>query len=129
MTDGWLIRINGGAGEYTYQRTAALNQRATFETGEVMAGYQWYLSGGARFSAYFGAYAENHDNTDPLALIHGSKGGVKGQVEYYTPLGDRAFAFVMANATLFERVFCDRQTRLARDQRLLHWAGTDHARQ
>jgi hypothetical protein len=95
--DGWMLRINGGAGNYRYARTATFDQHVAFQTGEVMLGYQWYLTHGARFSAYLGGYAEHHDNPDPFAEVHGTRGGVKAQVEYYAPLSDRTFVFLMAN--------------------------------
>lgn len=90
--DGFLIRIHGGAGHYTYNRTATLEQGVSFQSGEVMVGYQTFL-GAARVSAFLGPGVEHHDNPDPLATITGTKWGLKAQAEIFAPLGDRFYLF------------------------------------
>jgi hypothetical protein len=97
--DGWLVRINGGAGHYDYALTATTKQGVAFETGDLMAGYQWYTGGGVRVSLYGGAYVENHDNSDIAAIVRGTRAGVKGQAELYAPLSPNMYFFGMVNGT------------------------------
>lgn len=91
-TNGWLVRVRGGAGHYEYNRTLALAQGVDFQVGELMLGYQWFV-GASRFSAYLGANVEHHDNNDPFAVISGTRAGVKGQVELYSALTDRMYFY------------------------------------
>ena len=52
--DGWLLRISGGGGHYSYYRAAGLRQGVNFENGNVAIGYQTFL-GTTRLSGYIGA--------------------------------------------------------------------------
>lgn len=95
-TNGWLIRLRGGAGHYDYNRAVGLSQGVGFQVGEAMIGYQWF-AGATRFSAYLGANVEHHNNSDPTATISGTKAGIKGQAEIYAPLTDRAYVLALGN--------------------------------
>lgn len=95
-SDGWLVRVRGGAGHYDYNRTATLSQGVDFQVGEIMIGYQWF-NGATRFSAYLGGNVEHHANNDPTATIAGTKAGIKGQLELYAPLTDRAYFLALGN--------------------------------
>jgi hypothetical protein len=92
--DGWLLRISGGGGHYSYYRAAGLSQGVNFENGNVAIGYQTFL-GTTRLSGYIGADVENDDNSDPLAQIHGTKWGVRGQGEIYAPFGNVGYVYLL----------------------------------
>ena len=92
--DGWLLRIVGGDGHYSYYRAAGLKQSVDFQSGTVSLGYQAFL-GSVRISGYVGADVENHDNSDPLAQIKGTKWGVKGQGEIYAPIGSVGYVYLL----------------------------------
>jgi hypothetical protein len=93
-TNGWLFRISGGAGHYSYNRSVGLDQGVDFQTGDVSIGYQTLL-GSIRVSGYVGANVEYHDNRDSLAEIQGTKWGVKGQGEIFAPIGDAGYALLL----------------------------------
>jgi hypothetical protein len=83
--DGWLFRLKGGAGHYSYLRTPLLlRQGADFQTGDIMVGYQKFLSATTRATLYLGANIENHDNSDLLAQVRGTEAGVKVIGEIYS---------------------------------------------
>lgn len=91
---GWLLRLSGGDGHYDYYRAVGLKQGVDFQAGTVSLGYQAFL-GTIRVSGYVGADVEHHDNNDPLAKIHGTKWGVKGQGEIYAPIGNVGYAYLL----------------------------------
>jgi hypothetical protein len=94
QVDGWLFRVKGGAGSYSYNLAPGVRQDADFQTGEVMVGYQTFI-GGTRFSGYVGPNVENHDNSDPNATVKGTQFGIKGQGEVYFPISDRGYLFAL----------------------------------
>jgi hypothetical protein len=116
-TDGWLFRIKGGAGHYRYNRAPGLVQDVTFEAGDVMIGYQTFF-GMTRLSGYVGANVENHDNSDPLAVVAGTKVGVKGQGEIYAPLNDRVYFFGLGT---YSTAFNTYYTQAKFGYRVLNW--------
>lgn len=95
---GFLVRINGGAGHYVYNRTATLEQGVDFQAGELMIGYQTFF-GATRLSAYIGPNVEHHDNPDPLADVAGTRWGVKAQGEIFAPLSDNLYLFGLGNVS------------------------------
>ncbi len=104
-TDGFLFRIKGGGGGYSYNRTPVLKQNASFETGDIMLGYQKFV-GATRLTLYAGANVENHDNTDPLATVRGTKVGAKVLGELYTEFNPSTYALVSGSyATDFRNYF------------------------
>jgi hypothetical protein len=103
--DGWLVRIKGGVGHYSYNRAPGLVQGVTFESGEVMIGYQTFV-GTTRLSGYVGPNFENHANNDPLAVVAGTRGGIKGQGEIYAPMNDRLYFFALgAYSSVFRNYY------------------------
>jgi hypothetical protein len=92
--DGWLLRISGGAGRYTYDRAVGLNQSVDFQNGDIAIGYQTFL-GKTRLTGFVGANVEHHANSDPLAEIHGTRAGIKGQGEIFAPIGSAAYALLL----------------------------------
>lgn len=96
--DGWLFRVSGGGGEYSYARAPGFNQDVNFENGDVMIGYQTFI-GQTRLTGYLGGYIQNDDNSDPAAKVTGTRGGVKVQGEIYTPLNTNWYAFGLAAYT------------------------------
>lgn len=96
--DGWLLRISGGGGHYDYYRSVGLKQGVDFENGNISIGYQAFL-GTVRVSGYVGADVEHHDNNDPLAKIHGTKWGVKGQGEIFAPIGNVGYAYLLGTVS------------------------------
>jgi hypothetical protein len=96
--DGWLVRIRGGLGHYDYNRTPVLEQGVSWQTGEIMVGYQTFI-GPTRLSGYIGANFEHHDNSDPTATVRGSKGGVRVQGEIYHPFADRWYLFALGTVS------------------------------
>ena len=95
-TDGFFVRLDGGTGRYDYRRAPGLKQSVNFQTGELAVGYQAYL-GQVRIAGSVGANVEDHDNSDPLARVAGSRWGVKGQGEMFAPLGSSAYVFLLGN--------------------------------
>jgi Cellulose biosynthesis protein BcsS len=84
--DGWLVRLAGGDGHYKYNIVPGLSNGVDFQTGEFMIGYQKYF-GDTRVTGYVGANVEDHHNgSDPLAVINGTKFGIKGQGEIFAPI-------------------------------------------
>jgi hypothetical protein len=94
--DGWLFRVEGGDGRYSYVPSAGVKQSVDFESGSLMLGYQSYI-GAARVTGYVGAYVQTDNNPDPLAAVTGTKWGVKGQGEAYVPLSQAWFGFLLAS--------------------------------
>ena len=94
--DGWLFRVSGGDGFYSYNRAVGVNQGVDFQNGDVMVGYQTFV-GQARLTGYLGAYIQNDNNPDPLAKVTGTRVGVKGQGEAYVPLNQSWYAFGLAS--------------------------------
>lgn len=94
--DGFLLRVDGGDGEYSYLRTIALRQNVSFQNGDFAVGYQSYFNG-IRVSGYLGANIESNNNTDPSAVVEGTKWGIKGQADIYAPLGRSFFAYVLGS--------------------------------
>jgi len=104
-TDGWLLRIRGGAGHYEYNRTATLQQEVDFQVGEVMLGYH-RLIGATRYSAYVGGNVEHHDNSDPLATVKGTKWGAKVQGEIFHQFSTSWYGLLLGTySTAFDSYF------------------------
>ncbi len=95
--DGWLFRLQGGVGNYDYNRAPGFNQSVDFQTGSFMVGYQTFI-GSTRISGYVGPNVENHDNPDPAATVRGTKWGIKGQGEVFTQFNG-GYALLLANAS------------------------------
>jgi hypothetical protein len=105
-TDGWLLRLRGGAGHYEYNRTASLEQKVDFEVGELMLGYQTFIGPATRVSFYAGANVENHDNDDPLAKVKGTKWGFKGQGEIFHQFNASWYGLLLGTySTAFDSYF------------------------
>jgi hypothetical protein len=95
--DGLLFRVVGGDGHYKYNIVPGVSTGVDFQTGEVMVGYQTFF-GSTRVTGYVGANVEDHhNNTDPLATIRGTRWGVKGQGEVYTPINQLLFLYGQAS--------------------------------
>jgi hypothetical protein len=94
--DGFLTRIAGGVGGYSYQTLPGVRQAVSQQLGDAMLGYQLHFHG-ARFSAYAGIEMQNHENADRAALIRGASIGAKGQLEVYSPVGERFFGFALGS--------------------------------
>jgi hypothetical protein len=95
-SDGFLARLSGGYGGYSYQTLPGVRQAATEEIADAMLGYQIYI-GGMRLSGYGGIEMQNQENADQSAAIRGGTVGAKGQIEVYSPIGDKFFGFAMGN--------------------------------
>jgi hypothetical protein len=94
--EGWVFRVVGGGGTYSYNRVTGLRQSANYQTGDLAVGYQIFLNG-IRISGFLGANVEHHANDDPFALVKGTRGGVKGQAEVFAPVD--GFGYVYALGT------------------------------
>jgi hypothetical protein len=102
---GWLVRVRGGGGHYEYNREPGVTQGVSYQVGEVMLGYQWFL-GASRVSLYAGGNVEHHDNNDPLAVVAGTEWGFKAQGEIFTNFGPNLYGFVLATySTAFDSYF------------------------
>jgi Cellulose biosynthesis protein BcsS len=86
-TDGFLVRIFGGFGNYEYDTPAVLggNVDTDLFAGDLTIGYQTFGSG-LRLSGYIGASYENHDRSpeDPGNVVQGDEVGFKGILELET---------------------------------------------
>jgi hypothetical protein len=104
--DGWLFRIAGGAGRYKYNIVPGMSDGVDFQTGEIMVGYQTFI-GTTRISGYVGPNVEDHhNNTDPLAIMNGTKWGIKGQGEIFAPLNQNWFLYGMGSfSTVWNNYF------------------------
>lgn len=104
--DGWLFRIAGGGGHYSYFVTPGVKAGADFETGEVQIGYQKFV-GATRFSGYVGGNIESHQNSgDPAAKIRGDRGGVKGQFEVLSALNASTYLYgLVTYSTVWNNYF------------------------
>jgi Cellulose biosynthesis protein BcsS len=90
---GFVFRLGGGDGHYKYNLAPGLSHGVDFQDGEVMIGYQAFL-GATRVTGFIGANVQDDHNTaDPSANVHGTKWGIEGQGEIYTPLNDRWFLY------------------------------------
>ncbi|CAN0443781.1 unnamed protein product, partial [Phaeothamnion confervicola] len=94
--DGFLTRLNIGVGGYSYQTTPGVRQAVSQQAADAMLGYQFYLNR-ARISAYAGLEMQNHDNADLAAVIRGARLGGKGQIEAYSPIGEKFFSVGLAS--------------------------------
>ena len=91
--DGWLLRIAGGLGHYKYNIVPGVSNGVDFQAGDFMVGYQKYF-GATRVTGYVGANVENHNNnSDPFAVMNGTRGGVKGQLEILAPLNQYWYVY------------------------------------
>jgi hypothetical protein len=92
QSNGWLFRISGGDGGYSYLLAPGLRQNVDFQTGDISVGYQAFINK-VRISGYLGANVQNDNNSDPLAVIRGTKWGIKGQGEIFAPINDSAYVY------------------------------------
>ena len=93
--DGFLARLAVGVGGYSYQITPAVRQSVGQQQADAMLGYQVFLFDVARLSAYAGIEMQNHDNSDTAAVIRGAHVGAKGQIELYSPIGQKFYGFAL----------------------------------
>lgn len=79
---GWLARLTGGYGQYRYGRTGLSSVDGDVVDGDLMIGYGMPITNG-HVAAYLGGdwTNQNLSPNDPLNSVHGSEGGVKGQLE------------------------------------------------
>lgn len=84
-SDGWLLRLFGGFGEYDYNAGALGNVDGDLVLGDLMAGYQWF-EGAVRYSAYAGLNIADNDLSpnDPGNSTRGTEVGAKVQLEAET---------------------------------------------
>jgi hypothetical protein len=105
--DGWILRFEGSYGEYDYD----LFNRNTFRFQDtsipthgaaMLFGYR-HKMGDATVTGWLGITYETHDNPDRFATIRGTEAGLRGMLEYYTPLGPSFDLYAQARyATPFE---------------------------
>ena len=95
-TNGFLTRLSGGVGGYSYQTLPGMRQAVSQQQADAMVGYQIYL-GATRLMAYGGIELQSHENADPAAVERGSTIGGKGQIEFYSPFGEKFFGWGMAS--------------------------------
>ncbi len=88
-SDGSRVRVLAGAGTYEHEITGAKNKNIPFFSAELMAGYSRGF-GDARLTGFLGVHVESHNNKNPGADIDGTDIGIKGQVELWLPLSDKA---------------------------------------
>jgi hypothetical protein len=94
--DGMLFRISAGAGQYSYETIPGVRQGVTFQQTDAMMGYHTVL-GPLHLSTFGGLELQNHDNPDPTAQVRGTHVGGKGQVEVFSPIGDRFYGFAFGS--------------------------------
>lgn len=92
--DGFLTRLAGGVGGYSYQTLPGVRQAVSQQQADAMLGYQFHFNA-TRLAAYAGVEMQNHENADQSALIRGAALGAKGQLEIYSPIGERFFGFAL----------------------------------
>ena len=80
---------------HTYQTLPGMRQAASQQQADAMIGYQIYL-GATRLSAFGGVELQSHENADLNAAERGSTIGGKGQLEAYSPFGEKFFGWGMA---------------------------------
>ena len=103
--NGLLVRGTAAYGGYGYDRTGAADVDGTVRAFDLMAGYQYFISGGARFSFYAGLDYQNHDlSPDDLANpVRGTEFGAKGQLEFYVPITPNVDASIVGSySTAFD---------------------------
>ena len=70
--------------------------------GDVMVGYRKAVGTGW-LTAYVGGAFEHHGAKDPTASIRGSEGGVKGVIEYWTPITQELWLYANGSySTVFD---------------------------
>lgn len=85
---GFLARLAGGYGQYHYNRPGTSSVDGDVGDGNLMVGYGSPFSGG-HVAAYIGGdWTDHHlSPNDPLNKARGTRGGVKGQLEFtFSPM-------------------------------------------
>ena len=105
-TDGWLVRLSGGAGHYEYNIVPGVKNGVDFQVGDFMLGYQQYV-GATRFTLYAGTNVESHDNNkDPAAVVRGTEWGFKVQGEVFHQFNEQWYGLLIGNySTVFKSYF------------------------
>jgi Cellulose biosynthesis protein BcsS len=94
--DGFLVRLGGGIGQYSYETRPGVRQGVGQQQADAMMGYHEVL-GVTHLTVYAGLEMQNHENSDPTATVRGARIGAKGQVELYSPLGGQFYTFAMGS--------------------------------
>jgi Cellulose biosynthesis protein BcsS len=94
--DGFLVRLGGGFGQYSYETSPGVRQGVGQQQADAMMGYHKVL-GVTHLSGYAGIEMQDHNNSDPTAEVRGTRIGAKGQIELYSPLGEQFFGFAMGS--------------------------------
>jgi hypothetical protein len=94
--DGFLARLSGGVGGYSYQTVPGARQAVSQQQADAMLGYQIYL-GATRLMAYGGVELQSHENADTATVERGATVGGKGQIEFYSAFSDKFFGWGMGS--------------------------------
>jgi outer membrane immunogenic protein len=89
-SEGWLFRAEGAGGNYDWNTATLPSTRIETYNGALMLGYKKQIGQGW-LSVYGGGAFETHNNPDVPAptTLQGTKGGAKGLIEYWGPLGPK----------------------------------------
>jgi hypothetical protein len=94
--DGFVFRIDGGAGHYGY-RTFAIPYVSVFTyAADIMAGYRTKVGEGL-LTGYVGLIDVAHENPDPTAKIRGNHVGVRLLADYSVTFNDRVELYGQAS--------------------------------
>jgi hypothetical protein len=94
--DGPLFRLSGGIGQYSYETSPGIRHGVGQQQGDVMLGYHATIQT-LHVSAFAGAEVQNHDNSDPNAVVRGTRAGAKGQLELFSKMNDRYLVFALGS--------------------------------
>jgi outer membrane immunogenic protein len=81
-SEGWLVRLEGGGGEWLLQDPRALIEAYS---GAAMLGYTKSVGSGW-LRTYVGGAFETENDPNPSAVVRGTKGGAKVLAEYLGPV-------------------------------------------
>ena len=123
-TDGFVLRWEGLVGQYSINTHT--DSDVDLHGASMMFGYRATLGTGIA-TAYIGPDYQSHNTPDRNAEVRGLEAGLKGLVEYYTPLGpnvffygqgwyssafDTYFAFGQVGYRIFDRIWIGPETSL-----------------
>jgi hypothetical protein len=108
---GLLARISGGYGQYSYTRKGLSGVDGDMGDVDLMLGYSMPLSNVGKVTGFIGGDWADHSlsPSDPLNSVHGSEGGLKGQLEFAFHPMDHIEANAMGSYSTAFRTYWSRE--------------------